>query len=145
MWNDGHIRLTRNRREFIRDAFCGFGGLAFASLLVSLASLTTGCVETTSVDVAPAELTSPGALSAPGGQVSLTWTMTGGEGARRFELAWREGGGPPVTAPQKTGFGTRLIERGLAGGLKAEVELHYRPEGLVFTLRAPLGEAISEG
>lgn len=21
-----HMRLTRNRREFIRDAFCGFGG-----------------------------------------------------------------------------------------------------------------------
>lgn len=33
MWNDGHARLTRTRREFIRDAFCGFGGLAFASLL----------------------------------------------------------------------------------------------------------------
>lgn len=28
-----HVRVTRNRREFIRDAFCGFGGLAFASLL----------------------------------------------------------------------------------------------------------------
>src|SRR5688572_6724281 len=33
MWNDGHIQLTRTRREFIRDAFCGFGGLAFASML----------------------------------------------------------------------------------------------------------------
>src|SRR5436190_6799261 len=33
MWNDGHIQLTRTRREFIRDAFCGFGGLALASLL----------------------------------------------------------------------------------------------------------------
>src|SRR5437868_4724183 len=33
MWTDGHTRLTRNRREFIRDAFCGFGGLAFTSLL----------------------------------------------------------------------------------------------------------------
>src|SRR6059058_3369638 len=33
MWNDdGHIRLTRTRREFVRDAFCGFGGLALASL-----------------------------------------------------------------------------------------------------------------
>src|SRR5262245_53915054 len=28
-----HVRLTGNRREFIRDAFCGFGGLALASLL----------------------------------------------------------------------------------------------------------------
>ncbi len=28
-----HSRLTRNRREFIRDAFCGFGSLALASIL----------------------------------------------------------------------------------------------------------------
>jgi len=28
-----HSRLTRSRRDFIRDAFCGFGGLALASLL----------------------------------------------------------------------------------------------------------------
>jgi hypothetical protein len=28
-----HVRATRTRREFIRDAFCGFGGLALASLL----------------------------------------------------------------------------------------------------------------
>jgi hypothetical protein len=28
-----HARLTRSRREFIRDAFCGFGGLALATLL----------------------------------------------------------------------------------------------------------------
>lgn len=28
-----HSRPTRSRREFVRDAFCGFGGLALASLL----------------------------------------------------------------------------------------------------------------
>ena len=28
-----HIRITRNRREFITDAFCGFGSLALASML----------------------------------------------------------------------------------------------------------------
>lgn len=28
-----HIRPTQTRREFVRDAFCGFGGLALASLL----------------------------------------------------------------------------------------------------------------
>ena len=27
-----HIRITRNRREFLTDAFCGFGSLAFASM-----------------------------------------------------------------------------------------------------------------
>jgi hypothetical protein len=33
MWNDGHVRVTRNRREFLTDAFCGFGSLAFASMV----------------------------------------------------------------------------------------------------------------
>src|SRR2546421_12024342 len=35
MWSKPpeHSRLTRNRREFIRDAFCGFGSLALASIL----------------------------------------------------------------------------------------------------------------
>ena len=28
-----HVRMTRNRREFVRDAFCGFGSLAMASML----------------------------------------------------------------------------------------------------------------
>jgi hypothetical protein len=28
-----HVRPTRTRREFVRDAFCGFGGLALASLV----------------------------------------------------------------------------------------------------------------
>ena len=28
-----HVRFTRNRREFVRDGFCGFGALALASML----------------------------------------------------------------------------------------------------------------
>jgi hypothetical protein len=28
-----HVRYTRNRREFLTDAFCGFGSLAFAAML----------------------------------------------------------------------------------------------------------------
>jgi len=28
-----HVRITRNRREFLTDAFCGFGSLAYASML----------------------------------------------------------------------------------------------------------------
>ena len=28
-----HIRITRNRREFLCDACCGFGALAFGAML----------------------------------------------------------------------------------------------------------------
>jgi len=86
-----------------------------------------------------------GALSRPEGRVALSWTLDGEAGRRRLELSWRESGGPPAAPPARTGFGTRLIERGLAGGLKAQVKLDYRPEGLVFTLSAALGDTITEG
>lgn len=32
-----HIRWTRNRREFLTDAFCGFGSLAFAQMMAQAA------------------------------------------------------------------------------------------------------------
>jgi len=28
-----HVRVTRTRREFIRDSFCGFGSIALAAML----------------------------------------------------------------------------------------------------------------
>jgi Protein of unknown function (DUF1501) len=36
-----HFRITRNRREFLSDAFCGFGGLAFGAMLQQEQSRTS--------------------------------------------------------------------------------------------------------
>ncbi len=77
-----------------------------------------------------------GALSAPGGEVELSWSITPVPEGRRIDLTWREVGGPPVTQPTASGFGTRLIRRGLAAELNASVELDFRPAGLVCTLQA---------
>ncbi|MDB5422918.1 MAG: diguanylate cyclase [Phenylobacterium sp.] len=81
-----------------------------------------------------------GALSTTEGQVSLTWALDGEGAARRLHMSWRESGGPPVTPPQKAGFGTRLIEKGLKAELQADVRLDYAESGLVMTLDAPLPE-----
>jgi PAS domain S-box-containing protein len=86
-----------------------------------------------------------GALSTPQGRVSLTWSLDGEGASRRLRLTWRESGGPPVGRPGAPGFGSRLIERGLASELKANVRLDFAPTGVVFSLTAPLGEAITEG
>jgi PAS domain S-box-containing protein len=80
-----------------------------------------------------------GALSRPDGRVELGWQA--GEGG--FRLVWRERDGPPVRPPTRTGFGSRLIQRGLAVELKGNVDLDYAPDGLVCTITAPLGEALS--
>jgi PAS domain S-box-containing protein len=78
-----------------------------------------------------------GALSAPAGQVSISWSVLPGN-PRQLALCWQERGGPPVALPQRKGFGTRLIERSLAQELAGEVSLAYIPTGVVCTVKAPL-------
>ncbi|CAN5685986.1 hypothetical protein BH10PSE5_BH10PSE5_23150 [soil metagenome] len=80
-----------------------------------------------------------GALSRPGGRVTLDWEVVGDD----LRLTWTEAGGPPVTEPAQRGFGSRLLERGLAAELRGEVTLRFAAEGLVCTIRAPLEDAVS--
>ncbi|MBX3502312.1 MAG: PAS domain-containing protein [Alphaproteobacteria bacterium] len=82
-----------------------------------------------------------GALSADSGRVALAWRIAG-EG---FGLRWQESGGPPVRPPARRGFGTRLIERGLAAELRGRVKIEYRTEGVVCTIEAPLDSLREEG
>lgn len=81
-----------------------------------------------------------GALSRPEGRISIRWARTAQDGRPRFSLVWEERGGPKVQAPTRRGFGTRMIERGLAAELGGTVRIDFRPEGLVCTVDAPLPE-----
>ena len=58
----------------------------------------------------------------------LNWELLGNGSDRKVRLSWRESGGPPVTAPQRKGFGSVLIEQGLVG--YGETFLDFRPDGL---------------
>ena len=69
-----------------------------------------------------------GALSNGSGQVHVNWELLGNGSDRKVRLSWRESGGPPVTAPQRKGFGSVLIEQGLVG--YGETFLDFRPDGL---------------
>ncbi|WP_374468330.1 sensor histidine kinase [Phenylobacterium sp.] len=79
-----------------------------------------------------------GAWSSPQGRVVVRWEVDGPKEARRLRLTWREQGGPPVVPPARRGFGSRLIERGLAAELGGRVELVFEPQGLVCRVDAPL-------
>jgi two-component sensor histidine kinase len=83
-----------------------------------------------------------GALSNEVGTVVVSWTIATAEGGeRRLLLSWTEQGGPPVAPPQRRGFGSRMIERGLAAELGGTVELQFRPEGVCCLVDAPLPAA----
>jgi two-component sensor histidine kinase len=53
-------------------------------------------------------------------------------------MTWREEGGPPVSPPERRGFGSLLLERSLAHDLDGKVSSDFRPEGLVCVIQAPL-------
>ncbi|WP_119680567.1 sensor histidine kinase [Indioceanicola profundi] len=83
-----------------------------------------------------------GALSNAKGQVSVRWEVQNNDSGRRLRLEWTESGGPPVEPPARRGFGSRMIERGLAAELSGEVRLNFRKEGVVCTIDAPLPQPL---
>lgn len=71
-----------------------------------------------------------GALSVPGGRLSITWERCERDGEPALVLDWREQAGPRVAPRRKRGFGSMMIERNLARALDAEVALEFDPQGL---------------
>ena len=79
-----------------------------------------------------------GALSAPAGRVSISWSIFSQDNLKRFKLHWKERGGPPVHEPSRRSFGSRLIEQALPGQLQGEARLRFEPDGLSCEVNIPL-------
>ena len=81
-----------------------------------------------------------GSLSNEQGIVCVEWTVDSEGAGPRLHLQWREKNGPPVKEPTRRGFGSRMIERGLAAELGGSVVLEFLPHGLCCRISAPLPE-----
>ena len=79
-----------------------------------------------------------GSLSVESGRLSVAWRITEGESGRRLNLTWRESDGPAVTAPTRTGFGSRLLDNVITGQLHGRVSINFAPEGLTAKIEAAL-------
>ncbi|WP_250994634.1 HWE histidine kinase domain-containing protein [Agrobacterium vitis] len=77
-----------------------------------------------------------GSLSVTAGQVEVEWGNEDG----RFFLRWSERGGPPVSEPQRRGFGSKLTERVVADLFRGEAKIDFAPDGVVFVLRGQLDQ-----
>ncbi len=79
-----------------------------------------------------------GALSVQSGRVGITWELDGGP-AGRLRFRWAEEGGPPVEkAPERGGFGTRVLDGTVRGQLGGAVSLAWEASGLVCEIEIPL-------
>jgi len=86
-----------------------------------------------------------GAFSGDTGCVRIAWTIEPASEGNRLILTWREENGPRVTPPTRKGFGSRVIERGLAHELGGTTQLDYRPQGVVCTINIPAPQGSGHG
>jgi PAS domain S-box-containing protein len=75
-----------------------------------------------------------GALSVPGGRVSVDWFWSAGE---PLILRWTELGGPPTRAPARQGFGLDLIETSITAQLEGSVQFDWGADGLTCRMVIP--------
>ena len=81
-----------------------------------------------------------GALSNETGKVQISWGIDAAEAA--IWMQWQEEGGPPVSPPARKGFGQTVVLGIVESAVKGKASIDYRPEGLVWKLRAPIERTI---
>ncbi|MFK0332759.1 HWE histidine kinase domain-containing protein [Rhizobium sp. NPDC090275] len=79
-----------------------------------------------------------GALCTDTGHIEIEWLIDSSSNGRELNLKWRESGGPRVTPPVKTSFGTQLIQRLLASEAGGVAKISYLPSGVSFTATVPM-------
>lgn len=84
-----------------------------------------------------------GALSNDSGKVLIEWEVQPRETGDAFTLQWTERGGPPVTRPERTGFGSKVIKHALSAQTGGSVEIVHDPLGLICRLTAPAEAVIA--
>ena len=76
-----------------------------------------------------------GALTTPHGRISVRWDWQ--DSQRSLLLEWMESGGPAVTVPTETGYGTRAIRNLIPYELGGKVDLVYAAEGVRCRIALP--------
>ncbi len=82
-----------------------------------------------------------GALSTAAGRVDICWGAKGDT----LAMSWTEREGPPVSAPQRCGFGTIVVKAMVERSVDGKVDLDYAPPGLTWRLVCPAANALEPG
>lgn len=78
-----------------------------------------------------------GALSQPGGKVSVSWSRVADTDPPQLRFIWSERGGPPVREPERRGFGLTVLAAA-ASEIGAKAACTFGEDGLNYTFVGPL-------
>ena len=90
----------------------------------------TGCTMALAVHELATNAIKYGALSVPDGKVTITWKTAKVQNGEAVTFEWVETGGPRPVAPEKLGFGMRVIKAAALREKSGDVVIEYRPGGL---------------
>ena len=82
-----------------------------------------------------------GALSTDRGRVDVCWGIDGDT----LTMSWTERDGPPVSPPERRGFGTIVMEAMTERSVGGVVDLDYAPSGVTWRLTCPAANALEPG
>mgnify|MGYP001474755730 CR=1 FL=1 len=80
-----------------------------------------------------------GALSTSGGSVTFQWSLCEDE----LTMCWIEIGGPPVVAPERTGYGTRYLRSAFTSLFGQRPHIDFRASGLRCEVAGPARKILS--
>jgi PAS domain S-box-containing protein len=86
-----------------------------------------------------------GAFSNAVGSILVEWTLEPSPEGDRIIMRWQEKDGPKVSPPIRKGFGSRMIEEGLALELEGTAHLDYAPTGLICAMNFPAPKVTHSG
>jgi PAS domain S-box-containing protein len=86
-----------------------------------------------------------GALSVEAGALRIEWTRPKPGSGSMLALDWIEEDGPPVTRPERRGFGSVVLQTSVERQLGGTVDLNWRPQGLRCRIQVPAAETIASG
>jgi PAS domain S-box-containing protein len=82
-----------------------------------------------------------GSLLGNEGNVDVRWRIDGDS----FAMSWIERDGPPVSRPERPGFGSTVVDAMVKRTVDGQVKLDYAPSGLMWRLSCPAANALDGG
>ncbi len=140
--------LVRNKwqgadvEDLVRAQLAHFADLVGSRIAVDGPKLRLNATAGQAVGLALHELATNagkyGALSVETGHVDVRWRLEGDI----FMMSWTERNGPPVSSPERHGFGSTVVGSMVERSVGGEVERNYVPSGLIWRLTCPVANAL---